>query len=96
MTLKNYFEGNTIQKVDQSHQDLADPISEDKKEKNKIEDNQSYFQGKMTETSVSFVLGDPDPKEELEIEDSFPEPEANDRIQQPILPGLVERRKRLR
>lgn len=50
----------------------------------------------MTETAVSFVLGDPDPKEELEIEDSFPEPEANDRIQQPILPGLVERRKRLR
>lgn len=94
--LKNYFEGSTKQKDDQSHQDLADSLTEGTEGNNKIADNQSYFKGKMTETAVSFVLGDPDPKEELEIEDSFPEPEANDRIQQPILPGLVERRKRLR
>ncbi|XP_012280846.1 acetyl-CoA carboxylase isoform X2 [Orussus abietinus] len=45
---------------------------------------------------VSFVVGDPDPCEELEIEDSFPG-EGNDGSQpQPALPGLVERRKRLR
>lgn len=95
-SLLNAVIGSTKQKDDQSHQDLADSLTEGTEGNNKIADNQSYFKGKMTETAVSFVLGDPDPKEELEIEDSFPEPEANDRIQQPILPGLVERRKRLR
>ena len=51
----------------------------------------------MSETPVSFVVGDPDPCEELENEDSFPS-DGNDGIQQQplIVPGLVERRKRLR
>ena len=50
----------------------------------------------MEESPVSFVLGDPDPNEEQETEDSFPS-HTNDMMQQqPVLPGLVERRKRLR
>ncbi|XP_054001700.1 uncharacterized protein LOC128888659 isoform X3 [Hylaeus anthracinus] len=55
----------------------------------------------MSENPVSFVVGDPDadPNEELEIEDSFPD-EGSDlnvlQAQQNVLPGLVERRKRLR
>lgn len=51
----------------------------------------------MSETPVSFVVGGPDPSEELETEDSFPG-QGNDGYQQQpsIVPGLVERRKRLR
>ncbi|XP_046476133.1 acetyl-CoA carboxylase isoform X3 [Neodiprion pinetum] len=45
---------------------------------------------------VSFVVGDPDPDEELEIDDRFPGSEGNASAMQPILPGLAERRKRLR
>ncbi|XP_076754635.1 acetyl-CoA carboxylase isoform X3 [Xylocopa sonorina] len=56
--------------------------------------------GTMPENPVSFVVGDDtDPTEELEVDDSFPS-EGNDlngiQMQQSIMPGLVERRKRLR
>ncbi|XP_034186406.1 acetyl-CoA carboxylase isoform X2 [Osmia lignaria lignaria] len=57
--------------------------------------------GTMSENPVSFVVGGPDTDlaEELEVEDSFPS-EGSDmglnQAQQNILPGLVERRKRLR
>ncbi|XP_076618553.1 acetyl-CoA carboxylase isoform X2 [Colletes latitarsis] len=60
----------------------------------------------MSENPVSFVVGDPDadPNEELEIEeleteDSFPDEGSEYSVlqaQQNVLPGLVERRKRLR
>lgn len=54
-------------------------------------------------TPVSFVVGEPDTdaEEKLENEDSFPDDmhetmTSNVPIQQTPLPGLVERRKRLR
>ncbi|XP_015432186.1 PREDICTED: acetyl-CoA carboxylase isoform X1 [Dufourea novaeangliae] len=55
----------------------------------------------MSEKPVSFMVGEPDadPSEELEIEDIFPS-EGTDpgpyQVQQTIIPGMVERRKRLR
>lgn len=57
--------------------------------------------GIMAENPVSFVVGDPDadPNEELEIEDSFPDEGSDLSFLQPpqnVIPGLVERRKRLR
>lgn len=89
--------GNTDRKDDQSRQVSSDSSSEDEEGGKEIKDNQNHSQDEMAEPAVSFVLGDPDPMEELETEDSFPDSEANDRNQQqPILPGLVERRKRLR
>lgn len=60
----------------------------------------------MSESPVSFVVGepepdpDPDPSEVQEIEDSFPSggrDSANSQVQScNAAPGLVERRKRLR
>ncbi|XP_043262710.1 acetyl-CoA carboxylase isoform X2 [Colletes gigas] len=60
----------------------------------------------MSENPVSFVVGDPDADpngdleiEELETEDSFPDEGSEHSVlqaQQNVLPGLVERRKRLR
>lgn len=53
----------------------------------------------MSEAPVSFVVGVPDTTEDLEVEDSFPgDNDYNDpsQLQPPLLPGLVERRKRLR
>ncbi|CAL7951788.1 unnamed protein product [Xylocopa violacea] len=54
----------------------------------------------MPENPVSFVVGDDtDPTEELEVEDSFPSGGSGMngiQVQQSIMPGLVERRKRLR
>lgn len=53
----------------------------------------------MSEAAVSFVVGGPEPNEELENEDCFPgDNDYNDgnQLQPPLLPGLVERRKRLR
>lgn len=94
--LENYFEGNTVRK-DKSRQVSTDSASEDEEGGKEIKDYQNQSSDKMTDAAVSFVLGDPDPMEELEREDSFADSDANDRLQQqPILPGLVERRKRLR
>ena len=94
--LENYFEGNNTRK-EKSRQVSTDSASEDEEGDKEIKDYQNKTQAKMTDAAVSFVLGDPDPMEELETEDSFPDSEANDRVQQQqILPGLVERRKRLR
>ena len=95
--LQNSFKGNTNQKDNQSRPVSTDSTSEDQEEETEIQDNQNHSQNTMTEAAVSFVLGDPDPMEELETEDSFPETEANVKNQQlPVVPGLVERRKRLR
>ncbi|XP_076277454.1 acetyl-CoA carboxylase isoform X2 [Lasioglossum baleicum] len=55
--------------------------------------------GTMSENPVSFVVGAPDPSEELEIEDIFPSEGydlSSNQVQQNEFPGLVERRKRLR
>lgn len=61
----------------------------------------------MSETPVSFVVGEPDPdpgpdpSEVLEIQDSFPS-EGDEiaglqsQVQPNVLTGVVERRKRLR
>ncbi|XP_066599220.1 acetyl-CoA carboxylase-like isoform X1 [Prorops nasuta] len=59
----------------------------------------------VTEAPVSFVVGEPDPSEELENEDSFPSESTNSfptdvtshqQSSQNAMPGLVERRRRLR
>lgn len=52
-----------------------------------------------TESMVSFVVGEPDADEmteQLEIEDTFPNEDVLAEQQQPIIPGLAERRRRLR
>lgn len=67
----------------------------------------SWFTREMSETPVSFVVGEPDPdpgpdpSEMLEIEDSFPSERSEiadlqSQIQPNVAAGLVGRRKRLR
>ncbi|XP_014484263.1 PREDICTED: acetyl-CoA carboxylase isoform X1 [Dinoponera quadriceps] len=62
----------------------------------------SRFTREMSETPVSFVVGEPDPSEVLEIQDSFPSEGGEIAgLQSQVQPlnvatGLVERRKRLR
>lgn len=86
------FEGNA-ERVD------SGPGKEESKEAEN--DHVISINGTMSENPVSFVVGGPDTDlaEELEVEDSFPS-EGSDmglnQAQQNILPGLVERRKRLR
>lgn len=65
--------------------------------------SRSICDKEMSEAPVSFVVGepdlDPDPSEVQEIEDSFPNvgsDSVNSQTQTHVMPGLVERRKRLR
>ncbi|CAK9831548.1 Acetyl-CoA carboxylase [Anthophora retusa] len=70
-------------------------------EQNSTEGENNHDESTMSENPVSFVVGEPenDPTEQLEVDDSFPS-EANDHVpsqtQQNMMPGLLERRKRLR
>ncbi|XP_026673591.1 acetyl-CoA carboxylase isoform X3 [Ceratina calcarata] len=85
--------GDEQKSADESETDLADS------------------KGTMSENPVSFIVGDPeseandsvknelnDPTEQLEVDDSFPsgEHETNGLLHPTYMPGLVERRKRLR
>ncbi|KAK0166882.1 hypothetical protein PV327_004353 [Microctonus hyperodae] len=81
--------GNTVHEetVSQEHLELV--------EENPQESSEDFeFLEEMAETPVSFMVGDTEA--ELETEDSFPIEGNNGAQQLPILPGLVERRKKLR
>lgn len=96
---KCVFEGNVERASEQASSHTAGSSEETV---HCINRSRSARAKEMSETPVSFVVGDPDPNpsdtdpsEVQEIEDIFPS-ESNDNGNLQIAPGLVERRKRLR
>lgn len=103
---ENYFEGSA------SLREVNRPQEREKNLYYRTEDHQGDNEGSILTSEekeadknmaksgdpVSFVVGDPEPDEELETEDRFPGSESDPRINQQsnLLPGLAERRKRLR